>query len=761
MSTRPGLIMQIVGLAAVACAFAAASALVSAQDVAERQDAQPAPVAEVIVAPADPAAGKAFEALERRCAACHQAGRLTPDGRAEGFANVLALNKLAKDPALVLPGNPHGSKLFTEVVELQAPHHALSDGSGKPEALAEDLFAIHDWIQSLGSAPHAGCVDREPIDTQSMVSAIAADVDAQLGRRRKGMRYLTLSHLHNGCASEPAMNRFRQGAVKLLNSLSRGNAPIAMRTVDEAKTILAFNLDDLQWSQEDWNRLIAGYPYGVRPNSTLYDTVVGQTETPLPWLRADWFAYSASRAPLYYELLKLPVSYTELEKQLKIDVAQNIEKSLAARAGLLKSTQSEQNRLIERHGLEGGYFWTTYDFRSGKPEQNLLERPLGPTGANAFQFDDSQTLFSLPNGFVAYFLSNSDGRRQNSDAPEASSKTGLPDHRSRSAISCFGCHGQGVHRVSDEIRAKVLAGADVSADARKKIEALYKPAEEMQKLLDQDAERLSASMRSAGLDLDLDAPDRGVESITFLSRQYGKALGLRELAAEYGVGPAALAEALQEAGGIRIGLKRRLEQGAVPRRLVESQFLDLIDIVSEDEPIKLEVAQTAATVPAENASVTEPIDFDLALISDKSLYKVGETPVLTVSSERDCYLTLTRIDPKGRGTVIFPNKSQRDNFLLQGTLFRFPPKKSPNLLRLRAKGKETVIARCNAEGAQLSGGEDEFKRLRRTALGDFDGVLTRQIAAAAKRAGGDKSGEAASGKPPLAIASAAITFDVE
>jgi hypothetical protein len=655
--------MQIIGLAVVACAFVAASALVSAQDVAKGQDAQPAPVAEVIVAPTDPAAAKAFEALERRCAACHQAGRLAPDTRAEGFANVLALNQLAKDPALVLPGNPHGSRLFAEVIELQAPHHALSDGSGEPEALAEDLFAVHDWIQSLGAAPGVGCIDRESIDTQGVMSAIAADVDAQLGRRRKGMRYLTLSHLHNGCASEPAMNRFRQGAVKLLNSLSRGSAPIAIRTVDEAKTILAFNLDDLQWSNEDWNRLIATYPYGVRPNSTLYDTVVGQTETPLPWLRADWFAYSASRAPLYYELLKLPVSYAELEEQLKIDVAQNIEKLLAARAGLLMSTQSEHNRLIERHGLEGGYFWTTYDFRSAKPEQSLLERPLGPAGANAFQFDDSQTLFSLPNGFVAYFLSNSEGRRQNSAAPEAPSDTGLSDHRSRSAISCFACHAQGVHRVRDEIRAKVLSGPDVTAETRKLIEALYKPAEEMEKLLDQDAERFNAAMRSAGLDPDLDAPDQGVESIAFLSRRYGKALGLREFAAEYGVGPTALAEALQEAGGIRIGLKRRLEQGTVPRRLVESQFLDLLDIVSEDEPVKLEVVQTAAAAPAEAASKTEPIDFDLALISDKSLYKVGETPVLTVSSERDCYLTLTRVDPKGRGTVIFPNKSQRDNFL--------------------------------------------------------------------------------------------------
>jgi hypothetical protein len=755
------LIVKIVAMAAMAGAFVAASALAFGQDADERKEAGPAPAAELIVAPADPVAGKAFEALERRCAACHQAGRLAPGGRAAAFANVLELKQIAKDPDLVLPGNPHGSRLFTEAIKLQAPHHALSDGSADPKALAEDLLAVHDWIGSLGADAHAGCIGRDLIDMRGMLSAIAADVEAQLGRRRKGMRYLTLSHLHNGCAGEPAMNRFRQGAVKLLNGLSRGSEPVALRTVDEAKTIIAFNLGDLKWSPEDWSRLIASYPYGVQPTTTLYDTVVGQTETPLPWLRADWFAYTGSRAPLYYELLKLPVSYAELEKQLKIDVAQNIEKLLAARAGLRNSTQSEHNRLIERHGLEGGYFWTTYDFRSGKPEQNLLSRPLGPAGDNPFQYDDSQTLFSLANGFVAYFLSNSEGRRQDSAWRQGLSDPGLSDHRVRNAISCLACHVQGVRRGRDEIRDKVLADLDISAKVREKIEALYKPADEMDKLLDQDAERFGAAMRRAGLDPDLDAAGRGVESITFLSRQYGKALGLRQLAAEYGITPAALAEALEAAGDIKIGLKRRLEQGRVPRRLVENQFADLIAVVSDDEPIKLEAEQTASRAAAEKGFEAEPIDFDLALTSDKSLYRVGETPVLTVSSERDCYLTLTRVAPKGRARVIFPNKSQRDNFLLERTLFRFPPEKNRSLLRLKAPGKETVIARCNAEGARLSGGEDDFKRRRQSGLGDYRGVLTRQIIAAARKANGRGPGSAGNNKSPPAIARTAITFDVE
>ena len=59
------------------------------------------------------------------------------------------------------------------------------------------------------------------------------------------MRYITLSNFYTACAEETDMVRYRQGVVKLLNSLSRNFDVLKMRTIDPEKTIIAFNLDDL------------------------------------------------------------------------------------------------------------------------------------------------------------------------------------------------------------------------------------------------------------------------------------------------------------------------------------------------------------------------------------------------------------------------------------------------------------------------------------------------------------------------------------
>ena len=44
------------------------------------------------------------------------------------------------------------------------------------------------------------------------------------------------------------------------------------------------------------------------------------TAVPLPFVRADWFVFAASRPPLYHDVLGLPEIRSELEKRLEIDV---------------------------------------------------------------------------------------------------------------------------------------------------------------------------------------------------------------------------------------------------------------------------------------------------------------------------------------------------------------------------------------------------------------------------------------------------------
>ena len=363
-----------------------------------------------VKAPADPVAKAAFEALEKNCARCHQEGRLSGRERpAKNFGNVLKLEELATNASMIQPGNPYGSKLFKQIVDKEMPYDVVYEGASVPGPSEADVKALETWIQSLGTSKVAGCTARPFVGNKDIVNLIAADLENMPKQRAKGTRYLTLTHLANSCTDEKAMNVYRQGAIKLVNSLSRSSDVVRLETIDPDRAILRINLDDLGWSAEDWNSVLASYPYNTQPETQLLGVLKSATDTGMPYVRADWFAATASRPPLYNKLLKLPTTFQALATEQGVDLDGNIKKFQAQRAGFQKSGVSQNNRLIERHASKTGYFWTSYDFGGNQAQQNLFEFPLGPGGANGFQHDGGETIFSLPNGFQAYYLNNAKG----------------------------------------------------------------------------------------------------------------------------------------------------------------------------------------------------------------------------------------------------------------------------------------------------------------------------------------------------------------
>ena len=681
-----------------------------------------------IPVPTDAVAVTAFNVLEKHCARCHQAGpTLKRQKPAKNFGNVLHLEQISTEPSLILPGNPDGSKLFIQIAKKEMPYDCYQEFDCKIEPTEEEVRAIYDWIKSLGEIAVAACTGRKLIDEQTIVTAIASDLEAQPEHRRRGMRYITLSNFYNACVPETDIVRYRQGVVKLLNSLSRESDVVKLRAVDAEKTIVAFNLDDLSWSEADWNLIASLYPYGMRPETTNYETVASLTGTPLPWLRGDWFAFTASRPPLYYELLKMPADFAELEQQVDVDVQGNIEKFLVKRAGFQNSGVSKHNRLIERHTIPTGYFWTSYDFKGDRPEQSLFVHPLGPDGEDAFKHDGGESIFSLPNGFQAYYLNTAEGDRLDKGPTEIVLDDSQLDRAVTNGISCMGCHNQGIRQATDDIRAHVVNDRIFSKDLRVKVEALYPPPEEFKELLDHDAARFRSAMLRAGLDPELDSQKVGVESINFLSKAYEKSIDLRLAAAEFGLAAEALAQGLAAAGGESAQLKRRLEQGVLPREILEAEFKDLIVKVSDNEPIDIAAVAGLDVAKVGGKTKEEAHDFDLALISDKSGYKVNDLPVFTIKSKEDCHLTLINVDASGDGTVIFPNKFQQDNLLTAGKETQFPGADAPFQFRLKDPGTETVIAICNATGKQADGIKHDFKKREFTPLGNYRKFLTRQI----------------------------------
>src|SRR5215204_3822157 len=244
---------------------------------------------------------------------------------------------------------------------------------------------------------------------KDMIAIMAADLDSLSKSRAKGTRYLSLTHLASICTKDKLMAVYRQGAIKLVNSLSRSSEVVVLEAIDPSNSILRINIDDLGWNAADWETLVASYPYGVRPDTQLNAVLDSKTGTKNPFIRADWFGFVASRPGMYEKLLKLPKTFQELANQQGVDVASNIKRFVAQRAGFQKSGVSANNRLIERHPSNNGYFWTSYDSGGNRGKQSLFEFPIGPGGANGFTHDGGETIFSLPNGFQAYYLNDAKG----------------------------------------------------------------------------------------------------------------------------------------------------------------------------------------------------------------------------------------------------------------------------------------------------------------------------------------------------------------
>jgi hypothetical protein len=741
-------------------------------------------LADDVKPPSDPVARAAFDVLEKHCSRCHQEGRLTARERpAKNFGNVLKLDELAETPSLVRPGNPFASKLFKQIVDKEMPYDVMYEGADKPAPSEADIKAIAAWINALGtankvasaapivaagaapatpaaasevaasqSAPAAaatkqlapagpaaseapvataaaGCAGHTFVSHQDMVGLMAADLDKLPKSRARGTRYLTLTHFTNICTKDKLLEVYRQGAVKLINSLSRSPDVVRLETIDPDASILRINIDDLGWDAADWDEVIASYPYNTQPDTQLNGVLNAATGTRLPYVRADWFAFAAARPGLYEKILKLPRTFQALAKDQGVDVEANIRKFIARRVGFQKSGVSENNRLIERHPSRSGYFWTSYDFSGNRGRQSLFEHPLGPGGPNGFQHNGGETIFGLPNGFQAYYLNNAKGEPLSRGPTNIVHDLGRKDLTVTNGISCMGCHDQGMRKAKDDVRASVLSGRSFSKDVREAVEALYPPTERMDQIIAADGKRFTDAMARAGLDPTLKL--NGVEMINALSDRYEADLDFEQAAAEFGLTKEALAKAADDVEKRFKPLVRRLEQDVVPRDQFETAFRELAADVSDEQIVRVVGAKSAVARPARSEA-----DVDLSLTSDRDGYKRGDSPVFTIVSARECFLTLTDVDEKGEGTVLFPNKFEQKNVIKANVPVQFPSAGAPYQYRMKDRGVETVVAVCSERDNSVDGIRHDFNRAAFTSVTDYTRSIARSIVVEAKAPGG-------------------------
>jgi serine/threonine-protein kinase len=350
--------------------------------------------------------------------------------------------------------------------------------------------------------------------------------------------------------------------------------------------------------------LADAYPYGLSfgslenqtPDQLDKDfvTLRGGDKT-LAILRADWMVARGAQPPLYYKILfdlslpelierspdgrgganPLGMTDADLERHLGVAATANIAGGRVARAGFTHSGVSGQNRLVERHALDGkGFYWKSYDFKSSNRSAILSEFPLGPRFDGnvfqdlAFEHDGGEIIFSLPNGLQGYLLVDGAGRRIDAGPIEVvgdSLKTS-GNEQIVAGVSCIACHRQGmIEAPLDEIRETT----GVVGEARRAVQQLYPSADDFRALLAADSERFVEVLEEAlgpvagGLEV-ADLP----EPVGETARRYLlEPVRLETAAAELGVASEALRLKIENDPRLaQLGMRVLLREGGTVRR---------------------------------------------------------------------------------------------------------------------------------------------------------------------------------------------------
>ncbi|MCI0701300.1 MAG: WD40 repeat domain-containing protein [Planctomycetia bacterium] len=480
-------------------------------------------------------AQQAQAVLKANCYRCH--GQV---GSIEGSMNyVTDLAKLVARKKIV-PGDLKASRLFRRVDEGTMP-----PPDEHPRPSAAEIAILKKWIEA--GAPAGEVATHTAITQADVYSAILSDLETMDRRARRFQRYFTLSHLYNAGLNDEELQTYRNALAKLVNSLSWGSKIVNPVAVDAHRTVLRIDLRWYVWDATIWNRILQEYPYGILDDSVGARAVSVGTAAKQPLVRADWFVATASRAPLYYEVLQLPASLTELEKLIRVDVAENIRQERVTRIGFNGSGISRFNRILERHDSAQGMYWRTYDF--DEPPANLVDRinggllpdrrnifafPLGPGGLaeNPFQHAGGEAIFALPNGLHAYYLVNADNARLNKGPLNIVSDPKRPDRAVEAGVSCMSCHFTGIlpkaDQVIDHLAKNPKAFKREEADV---IRALYPGKEAGLKLMEEDGKKYAAAVGKTGSKVSR------TEVVSTITQKYEADVDLITGASEVGLTP--------------------------------------------------------------------------------------------------------------------------------------------------------------------------------------------------------------------------------
>jgi hypothetical protein len=540
----------------------------------------------------DGLAVQAEKVLRTHCYRCHG-----QDGVAEGGFNfVLRRERLVSDNKYIKPSQPGESYLLSRITDEEMPP------AGESRPSKDEIDILRRWIVA-GAPDFALPLDRKFLSNADLVSFIRKDLEEVPSRLRQHTRYFTLVNLYNAGFSDDEMETYRLALSKLVNSLSWFKKVVPPRPIDPHGTIFRVDIRDLGWDEKVWQAIIEANPYSVKMDGDDLDSsfCLSQTQCEIPHVRGDWFVAAASRPPLYHTVLQVPPTLKELlEKHFpNLDLQKDIKQESVVRVGFGRSGVSAHNRMLEWHPSRNGYFWISYDFGGDTDRKNLFRHPMGPgTGAEDFEHDGGEIIFSLPNGLQGYMLVDAEGKRIDKGPINIVSDPRRTDRTVTNGVSCMSCHYAGIIRKDDEIRKNVEANPKSFRDNSAEILALYKPKEEVDGLYQENIAQFREAMKQVGI---IELTETG-EPIVNMAQRFETEVDARTAAAELGMELEKFLDSIRNNPRVadRLG-PLNIPGGTVKRDLFAKEFTFVVEELRLGKALK----QPAATA---SAAVSAPVD---------------------------------------------------------------------------------------------------------------------------------------------------------
>ena len=556
----------------------------------------------------------AYAIFEQNCLNCHG-----PEG---AYRDVLLMeHDLLIEGGTVIPGSPDASDLYkrllgpTEEGGLQMP-------LGTDPLPAQSIDIIRRWI--LAGAPDWAATpitDSPFIPHDEVLNTIESHLLSLAPFDRAYARYLTLTHLYNAGKRVELLREYRKALYKLINSLSWGVEVTNPQPIDAQQTIFYIDLRHYEWDVNDsWAKIEDVYPYHITfdaPAQTALreqlERLQSEMDCEMPSVHIDWFLATASSPPLYHDLLSLPLTDSELETLLEVNVERNLVNAPGVRvwrAGFNNSGVSNNNRVVERHTSRYGAYWKSYDFAASTGTKNIFTHPLN------FTRDGGEMIFNLPNGLQAYLIVDAFGGRLDEAPIDIVSNPAASDPTVRNGISCFGCHTEGMNSFEDQVRSAIESHANPPYNKAQALR-LYVEKADMDARVEEDTTRYRVALEATG------GQFGEVEPISRFHEVFQGPVDARYAAAVVGLEVEVFLQKVRENIGLQnLGLLALdSENGSVKRDAWTSGFRDVMYVIEGGEP-------SVVTPPDElpGARVSIP-DSNLRAAIAESLGKSANAPI--------------------------------------------------------------------------------------------------------------------------------------